>query len=253
MWKDSSLFFSIQTELNMSFTFCRRHLAPNIVFTWYTDDLCVNTSPQDESVSCSTNRGVYPVHVSLLSPSRLSSSAALAPLWDVRRENFSHWGWRGWALVNWWRQHMTLRNHPPGFCISAFLAGIKGHLEDLRDAVIWSEFLSCFPVSFWSSLFLLFHQSPSFLSISAFYTTEPVLPVRLTRLLYSFPHPVSSTWFMFVCECYVHAQGMETPKVGPMTPFFPLISPQQKPSRITDSAGHEKRGDKDKKKGRWGM
>lgn len=224
--------------------FCRRHLAPNNVFTWYIDDLCVNTSPQDESVSCSANCGVYPLHVSL------SSSAASAALWAVRGENFSHWGWRGWEFVNWWRQHMTLRNHPLGFGTSAFLAVIKGRLEVLRDAFIWSEFLSRFPVSFWSSLFLLFHQSASFLSISAFYSTEPVLPVRLTRLLYSFPHPVSSTWFMFLCDCHVHAQGMETPKVGPMTPPHPPHSKTHQGSQT--ARGIKKGGIKTKRRGDGG-
>lgn len=46
----------------------------------------------------------------------------------------------------WWRPLL------PNFLILAFLPEIKGHLEVLREAVIWSspllEFLLCLPVSF---------------------------------------------------------------------------------------------------------
>lgn len=87
----------------------------------------------------------------------------------------------------WWRPLL------PNFLISAFLPEIKGHLEVLREAVIWSapllEFLRCLPVSF--QLF-----------ISVFSAAVLVLPSDSTSFIPSLLwfHPL--IW-VFLCPFYV--------------------------------------------------
>ncbi len=98
------------------------------------------------------------------------------------------------------------------FLISAFLAEIKGHLEVLRDAVIWSapllEFLCCLPVLFCPSLSLSFHLSPSFLSVSVFSSTAPISETASFILSLTLFHPLITSFVVCVLVYFWHNKGL---------------------------------------------
>lgn len=111
-------------------------------------------------------------------------------------------GSKWWCTISVW------------FLISAFLAEIKGHLEVLRDAVIWSvpllEFLCCLPVSFCLSLSLSFHLSPSFLSICLFFCTlvPPISETASFILFLTLFHPLIMSFVHCVLVYFGHNKGL---------------------------------------------
>lgn len=94
--------------------------------------------------------------------------------------------------------------------------------------------------------------------------TSPSLLLSIPSTLVPPPCPASLVFIaavvcVCVCVCIcvhgsiyvcVHAQEMETLKVGPMT-SDPLLVPQQKPSRKADSAAHKKGEKRKERSGEW--